>query len=179
MSGEVTIRIPARRGGRRRGAAVGAPVAAGGPDAPQSPPPERIPRVARVLALAHHWRGLIRSGAVRDQADLARLVGVSRARVTQVMRLLRTAPEIQEWILCSTGGGSCTEASVSALAAQPLWDKQRHAFIRANGLAEGPGGALPKPGPASPASWSGARLAGRQGATAGYHQPVTNAGGQP
>ena len=68
MSAEVTIRIPPRRGARRRGAAVGAPVAAGGPDAPPSPPPERIPRVARVLALAHHWRGLIQSGAVRDQA---------------------------------------------------------------------------------------------------------------
>ena len=99
MSAEVTIRIPPRRGERRNGAAVGAPVAAGGADAPESPPPERIPRVARVLALAHHWQGLIRSGAVRDQADLARLVGVSRARVTQVMRLLDLAPDIQEAVL--------------------------------------------------------------------------------
>lgn len=95
MSAEVTIRIPTRRGARRRGADVGAPVAAGAADAPQSPPTERIPRVARVLALAHHWRGLIQSGAVHDRADLARLVGVSRARVTQVMNLLWLAPDIQ------------------------------------------------------------------------------------
>ena len=44
-----------------------------------------------MLALAHHWQGLIRSGAVRDQAELARLVGVSRARVSRVMRLLDLA----------------------------------------------------------------------------------------
>ncbi len=94
MSAEVTVRIPPRRGDRRRGATVGAPMAAGAADALASPPPERIPRVACVLALAHHWRGLIRSGAVRDQADLARLVGVSRARVTQVMRLLDLAPDV-------------------------------------------------------------------------------------
>jgi len=64
-----------------------------------APPPERIPRAARVLALAHKWRGLIRSGAVKDQAELARLVGVSRARVTQVMGLLWLAPDVQEAVL--------------------------------------------------------------------------------
>ena len=63
------------------------------------PTPERIPRAARVLALAHRWRGLIRSGAVKDQADLARLVEVSRARVTQVMGLLLRAPDIQVAVL--------------------------------------------------------------------------------
>ena len=63
------------------------------------PPADRIPRAARVLALAHKWRGLIRSGAVKDQAELARLVGVSRARVTQVMGLLWLAPEVQEAVL--------------------------------------------------------------------------------
>jgi len=70
------------------------------PDTPEpESPPERIPRAARVLALAHKWRGLIRSGAVKDQAELARLVGVSRARVTQVMALLWLAPDVQEAVL--------------------------------------------------------------------------------
>lgn len=99
MSRKVTIRLATGRGGRQRGRAVGGPAAPGAPAAAAAPPPERIPRVARVLALAHHWRGLIQSGAVRDQADLARLVGVSRARVTQVMSLLWLAPDIQEEIL--------------------------------------------------------------------------------
>jgi hypothetical protein len=36
---------------------------------------------------------------VKGQADIARQEGITRARVTQVMGLLRLAPEIQEHIL--------------------------------------------------------------------------------
>ncbi len=36
---------------------------------------------------------------VKTQADLAREIGVSRVRITQVMSLLRLAPEIQEHLL--------------------------------------------------------------------------------
>ena len=39
------------------------------------------------------------TGEVRNQADIARREGVTRARVTQVLGLLRLAPEIQETIL--------------------------------------------------------------------------------
>jgi hypothetical protein len=123
VSGRVTIQLPARRG-RRRGRCVGADIAPGAPDAASAPTRERVPRVARVLALAHHWQGLIRSGAVRDQADLARLVGVSRARVTQIMSLLWLAPHIQEAVLtgmiCATG-----EQALRKAASQRLWSKQR------------------------------------------------------
>lgn len=122
MSGRVTIRLPARRGGRR-GRAVGADVAPGAPGVAPAPAPERIPRVARVLALAHHWQGLIRSGAVRDQADLARLVGVSRARVTQVMNLLWLAPGLQDQIL-HRPPLPWTERELRVLALEPLWARQ-------------------------------------------------------
>ena len=98
-------------------------------DAPDSPPGERIPRVARVLALAHHWRGLIRSGTVRDQADLARLIGVSRARVTQVMNLLWLAPDIQRQVLtllCTAEGRDrLNQRDLMALAAEARWPEQR------------------------------------------------------
>ncbi len=130
MSGEVTIRMPPRHGDRRRGAAMGAPVAAGGPDAPTSPPTERVPRVARVLALAHHWQGLIRSGAVRDQADVARLVGVSRARVTQVMRLLHLAPDIQEAVLDGVVDGPSAETTLRRVAEYVWWVGQRRRRVR-------------------------------------------------
>lgn len=127
MSGRVTIRLPIRRGGRSVPAAV-ADVAAGAPDARPPTVPARIPRVARVLALAHHWRGLMRSGAVRDQADLARLVGVSRARVTQVMSLLWLAPDIQECILLMPSDHvakrSGLERSLRNVAAMALWATQ-------------------------------------------------------
>jgi hypothetical protein len=86
--------------------------------------------VARVLALAHHWRGLIQSGAVRDQADLARLVGVSRARATQVMNLLWLAPDLQAEVLQAGGGGAISHRDILMLAAQPIRREQRRLWRR-------------------------------------------------
>jgi hypothetical protein len=62
-------------------------------------PPGRVPRIARLLALAHKFDGLLRQGAIANYAALARLGHVSRARITQVMNLLCLAPDIQEEIL--------------------------------------------------------------------------------
>jgi hypothetical protein len=56
-------------------------------------PRGRIPRVARLLALAHHFEELLATGAVESQAELAKL---TPARVTQSMNLLALAPDIQE-----------------------------------------------------------------------------------
>ena len=42
----------------------------------------RPPRVTCLLALAHHFEELVRSGDVKDYADLARLGRVSRARIS-------------------------------------------------------------------------------------------------
>src|SRR6516162_3205416 len=69
---------------------------------PEPVPPKvagRVPRVARLLALAHRFEGLIRAGAVADYAEIAHLGHVSRARVTQIMDLLLLAPDIQDAIL--------------------------------------------------------------------------------
>tara|TARA_R110002020_G_scaffold324432_1_gene540126 strand:+ start:158 stop:379 length:222 start_codon:yes stop_codon:yes gene_type:complete len=41
----------------------------------------------------------VRDGHVNDYAELAQLGQVSRARMTQIMNLLKLAPEIQETIL--------------------------------------------------------------------------------
>jgi hypothetical protein len=62
-------------------------------------PAGRIPRVARLMALAIRFDQLIRDGVVADQAELARLGHVSRARVTQILDLLQLAPDIQEAVL--------------------------------------------------------------------------------
>src|ERR1700674_309817 len=59
---------------------------------PASPPQGRAPRIARLVALAHKLDGLVRSGAVRDYAELARLGHVSKARVSQIMMLVHLAP---------------------------------------------------------------------------------------
>lgn len=68
-------------------------------DAPPSPAPGRVPRVARLLALAHRFETLLREGAVKDYAELARLGHVTRARLSQIMNLTLLAPDIQEEVL--------------------------------------------------------------------------------
>ena len=84
------------------------------------------PRVARMVALAHRWRDLIRTGVVKDQAALAALVGVSRARITQVMGLLYLAPEIQEEIVVAhPTAPAIRHRDLLAIAAIAEWGEQR------------------------------------------------------
>ncbi len=65
-----------------------------------APEPERRPaRVALALALAHQIEGAIDRGDLRDQAEAARRLGLTRARLTQFMDLTLLAPDIQESIL--------------------------------------------------------------------------------
>ena len=70
-------------------------------DEPPAPPePVRRPaRVARMLALAHRLQAAIDRGEYRDRAELARQVGFTRARITQILNLLLLAPDIQEFVL--------------------------------------------------------------------------------
>jgi len=72
--------------------------------------PGRVPRVARLMALALRFEGLLRDGVVKDYAELARLGHVTRARVTQVMNLLHLAPE--RW--CAINSGPCSRACSAA-----------------------------------------------------------------
>jgi DNA-binding transcriptional MocR family regulator len=67
-----------------------------------NPKPARAPKTPRVVVLlrkAIEWKALLESGKVASQAEIARRVGVTRARVTQIMGMLRLAPEIQGKIL--------------------------------------------------------------------------------
>ncbi len=67
--------------------------------APEIQAPGRVPRIARLMALALRFNQQIRDGTLRDYAQIARLGHVTRARVTQVMNLLLLAPDIIEAIL--------------------------------------------------------------------------------
>ncbi|QDU28888.1 hypothetical protein ETAA8_39940 [Anatilimnocola aggregata] len=89
-------------------------------------PTVRVPRIAKLMALAIHFDQLIREGKVRDQAEIAELGHVSRARVTQIMNLLNLAPEIQEELLfVASVEGMFTERHVRRLVAAAEWSKQR------------------------------------------------------
>jgi hypothetical protein len=89
----------------------------------------RIPRIARLMALAIRFDQLIRAGNVVDYADLARLGHVSRARITQIMNLLMLAPDIQEQILflpvVERGYDPIHLRQLQPIVAAPDWRKQR------------------------------------------------------
>ncbi len=65
----------------------------------KQPTGPKAPRVTELLRKAIEWRRQMEAGEVRNQADIARREGITRARVTQVLALLRLAPETQEQIL--------------------------------------------------------------------------------
>jgi hypothetical protein len=90
---------------------------------------ERVPRISRLLALAHRFQGMIDCGAVASMADLARLGRVSRARITQIMDLLLLAPDIQEELLylpsAKSGRDAITLKQMRAVCAAVAWGEQR------------------------------------------------------
>src|SRR5450759_215481 len=66
---------------------------------PPRGPSRRPARVAVTLALAHQIQRAIDRGEIRDQAEAARRLGLTRARLTQILDLTLLAPDIQEEIL--------------------------------------------------------------------------------
>ena len=68
----------------------------------------RIPRVTRLLALAHRIDRMVRDGEFRDLADAARAMGLTRARVTQI----------------TNGRDPISERQLRRIVAEPLWTKQ-------------------------------------------------------
>jgi hypothetical protein len=89
-----------------------------------------IPRIARLLALAIRFEGLLRDETIRDYAELARLGRVTRARMTQIMKLLDLAPDIQEKILFLPLIQGLNERNLRPIASRIDWDEQRRMFQR-------------------------------------------------
>ena len=79
-------------------------------------------RVARMLALAHHVERQVEGGAIPDYASAAAALGVTRARLSQVMSLLLLAPEIQQRI--ALGEIAVSERDLRRVSAEPEWVKQ-------------------------------------------------------
>jgi hypothetical protein len=88
-------------------------------------------RVARQLALAHALQGRLAAGDFADRADMARALGFTRARVSQLLDLLLLAPDIQEEILfleCPAGRQPISEHDIRPIAQSTLWSDQRRAW---------------------------------------------------
>ena len=96
MSRPMTITAPVSFGrearGRRR-------LEAGPSPQPSPRPPGRVPRVARLMALAIRFEEQVRTGVLPSYSALAELGHVTRARVSQIMNLVNLAPDIQEALL--------------------------------------------------------------------------------
>jgi hypothetical protein len=63
-------------------------------------PVEHTPskRYQNPIVLAQYWREALASGSYASPAALARQLRVSRARVTQVLRLLKLTPKVRKTI---------------------------------------------------------------------------------
>ena len=94
----------------------------------------RIPRIARLMALARHVEELVCSGTVGSYAAAARLGRVSRARMSQIVGLLNLAPDIQEQLLFlvhpARGRPAPVLRRVLSVAAALDWDEQRRCWRR-------------------------------------------------
>ena len=105
---------------------------AGGPDPRERPvrnPADfTIPRIARLMALAIRFDGLLRNETIRDYAELARLGRVTRARMTQIMKLLYLAPDIEEQILFLPPLKGLNERNLRAIVREIDWNEQRRMF---------------------------------------------------
>jgi len=99
-----------------------------------APEPVRRPaRVAIMLALAHKIQNAIDRGAVQDRAEVARRLGLSRARLTQLIDLTLLAPDIQERILFAEavdGVEPATECRLREVLRKDTWADQRMAFAQ-------------------------------------------------
>ena len=118
-----TLSLPRRRRGQESDA---------GEPSPHPAASARIPRIARLMALARHVDELVRSGTVASYAAAARLGRVSRARLSQIIGLLNLAPDLQEQLLFlehpARGRPAPVLRRVLNVAAALDWDEQRRCW---------------------------------------------------
>jgi hypothetical protein len=95
-------------------------------------PRHRPAAVARILALAHHLDAALERGTLKNRTELSRQLGFVTTRVSQILNLVRLAPDIQDDVL---------HLQVSGLGPEPLracdlegiarlldWSEQRRAY---------------------------------------------------
>ncbi|MCA9292177.1 MAG: hypothetical protein KDA25_13675 [Phycisphaerales bacterium] len=103
-----------------------------GPAAEEATLPGRVPRLAKLMALAIRFERLIADGIVANQSELAHLAQVTQPRMTQIMNLLHLAPDIQEEILfmarIEEGRDPVTERDLRRVVLIRHWSQQRRAW---------------------------------------------------
>ncbi len=91
--------------------------------------PAKFPHITKLMALAIRLEHLLANGQVKDQAEIARVAGITRARVTQIINLTQLAPDIQQAILdlepTTDRVPRFREREVRSIAIMPSWEKQQ------------------------------------------------------
>lgn len=103
-----------------------------------APEPKRVRKevhrpanAAVMLALAHRIDRAIHDGKFVDQADVARRLGFTRARITHLLYLVCLAPDIQLEVLqmvAKDGKEPISERALREVAIPLDWDEQRARF---------------------------------------------------
>jgi hypothetical protein len=132
------------------------------------------PKVVRLLRKAQEYQWLLDSGQAPSQAFLARRDGLTRPRVTQLLNLLKLAPEILEAVLGLPVGTPellVTERKLRVLAALEDHQAQLAAFqqmvgdkvtITWSAMPDGSGSdIMPAPCAGAPGCDAGGQSAGR------------------
>ena len=92
-------------------------------------PPGRVPRVARLMALALRLEDQVRGGELASYSEVARVGHVTRARISQIVNLIHLAPDIQEALLflplTKHGRDAIHLRLLQPIAAAFDWKKQR------------------------------------------------------
>jgi hypothetical protein len=107
------------------------------PDTPPPKPTRKRPlRIAQMLALAHKAQELVDRQYVQSRAELARRIGFTRARISQLLDLTLLAPAIQEEILfaeASSGREGINEHALRELVQAADWEEQRRIWQEIRG----------------------------------------------
>ena len=84
--------------------------------------------IARRIAIAHHVEDLIERGELRDYAEVAECLGITRARVTQICDLALLDPRIQAAVLL--GHVEPRDRHLREVGRHLLWTDQMDVFRR-------------------------------------------------
>jgi hypothetical protein len=87
-----------------------------------------IPRIARLMALAIRLERLIREQTLPHYAAVASRGRVTRARMSQIMKLLNLAPDLQEQILFMPELPHLNERNLRPIVRLADWREQRRLF---------------------------------------------------
>ena len=80
---------------------------------------DKPPKIVALLHKAEEWRRLLDAGEIASQAEIARREGITRARVTQILGLLRLPEDVRAKVLaCPVGddGRVVTERGLRGMA---------------------------------------------------------------